>query len=123
MALTKADRQAIYTGEIVETSHYDQLEDRLYKTETYDAQPVLDINKRQKNDAPEIGKYRPDATGMVHVGRLHEGDVNRLFRMGYNVLAADPDERRRALVYIQENEPHLLLVNGKPFARKRNRWQ
>jgi len=123
MALTKAGREAIRTGEIVETTHYDSLEDRLYKTETYDVNPVLEMNKAQRNAAPEIGKYRADGTGMIHVGRLHEGDVNRLFRMGYNVLSADPEERRRVLVYIQQNEPYLLTVNGKPFTKKRVKWQ
>lgn len=109
-------------GDIKETYHYDEAEDRLTVVTSYDAQPVIDANKRAKNSksSKAIQKYNGE---FVHAARFHEGDIVRLKNMGYNLLAASQDEVRRALVYVQENEPHLLLVHGKPFARQRVKWQ
>ncbi|MEN9839251.1 MAG: hypothetical protein RL177_730 [Bacteroidota bacterium] len=42
--------------------------------------------------------------------------------IGYNLLSPDADEVRRALLYIQSNEPLLLTVPGKPFASVRQKW-
>lgn len=64
-------------------------------------------------------KYKGD---LVHAGRIHLGDVERLNNLGYNLLSSNPDEVRRALCYVQANEPHLLTLEGKPFARNRNTW-
>ena len=101
---------------------YDEMEDKLIVEHSYDAQPVLDSNKRIKNsiNSKSIQKYKGE---MVHAGRLHKGDVQRLFDMGYNLMSPDQDEVRRALCYIQENEPHLLLVHGKPFSKQRVTWR
>jgi len=109
-------------SEIKENYHYDEMEDRLTVTTSYDAQPVIDSNKRIKNglNSKSIQKYNGD---MVHAARFGEGDVVRLKNMGYNLLSPNQDEVRRALVYVQENEPHLMLVHGKPFARQRIKWQ
>jgi len=105
-----------------ETYHYDELEDKLTVSTSYDAQPVLDSNKRVKNSKNSKFILKYDG-GMVHAARFHEGDIVRLKNMGYNLLSPSQDEVRRALVYIQENEPHLLLVHGKPFTRQRIKWQ
>ena len=40
----------------------------------------------------------------------------------YNLLSPDPDEWKRALLYIQANEPVWMTVNGKPIASFRQRW-
>lgn len=106
---------------IKETYHYDETEDRLTVSTSYDAQPVLDQNKRIKNynSSKAIQKYNGE---MVHAASFHEGDVVRLINMGYNLLSPDPAEVRRALCYVQENESHLLLVHGKPFAKQRIKW-
>ena len=50
------------------------------------------------------------------------GDVQRLHNLGYKLLSPDPDEVRRALLYVQQNEPHLMTVNKKAFAKKRTTW-
>lgn len=104
-----------------ETLHYDEMEDRLTVNTSYDAQPVLDSNKRIKNslNSKAIQKYNGE---MVHAARFNEGDIVRLKNLGYNLLSPDQDEVRRALVYVQENEPHLMLVHGKPFAKQRMKW-
>lgn len=100
---------------------YDEIEDQLTVKTTYDAEPVRESNKRIKNDKSTKSpiQYSGD---MVHAARFHEGDIVRLKNMGYNLLSPDPEEVRRALVYVQNNEPDLLLVNGKPFTKQRVRW-
>ena len=109
-------------GDIKETYHYDEMEDRLTVSTHYDALPVIDSNLRIKNSksSKSIQKYNGD---FVHVGRVHEGDIVRLRNLGYDLLSPNRDEVRRALVYIQENEPHLMLVHGKPFSRQKVTWQ
>ena len=104
-----------------ETLHYDEIEDKLTVETAYDSEALLDSNKRIRNslNSKAIQKYNGE---MVHALRVEEGDVVRLKNMGYNLLSPSQDELRRALVYIQENEPHLMLVHGKPFARQRMKW-
>ena len=106
--------------DITTTSTYDELEDKMVVKTSYDPSAVLEANKRAQNAAPEFGKYKGD---LAHVGRIHMGDIERLKNMGYNLLSHDQDEVRRALLYLQSNEPHLLMVPGKPFAKKRVTWQ
>lgn len=107
--------------DIVRTTTYDQLEDKIVNRIDYDPSAVLAANAADREARLEgFGKYKGN---MVHVGRIHMGDVERLRNMGYNLLSADPDEVRRALLYIQGNEQKLLTVNGTPFAKHRNKWQ
>lgn len=100
---------------------YNSKEDRLTVETIYDAEPVIESNKRIKNSTSSkaIKKYVGD---FVHAARLHEGDVVRLINLGYNLLSPDREEVNRALLYIQNNEPHLMLVHGKPFAKQRVKW-
>lgn len=109
-------------NELKENLTYDEAEDRLVVEHSYDAQPVLDSNKRIRNDknSKAITKYDGN---MVHAARFHQGDVQRLINLGYNLLSPDQAEVRRALVYVQENEPHLMLVHGRPFTKQRIKWQ
>jgi hypothetical protein len=104
---------------IVEKHIYDERDEKMIVQTTYDNSTIIEANKQAQNDAPSIGRYKGN---LVHVGRLHMGDIVRLKNLGYDVLAADPAEYRRALLYIQSNEPHLLTVPGKPFAKVRPKW-
>ena len=105
-----------------ETLHYDEMEDRLTVNTSYDAQPNLDENKRIRNSVSSKSDIQYSGS-FVHAAKHDEGDVVRLINMGYNVLSPDPEEVRRALVYIQQNENHLLLVNGNPFIKgQRVKW-
>lgn len=103
-----------------ETNFYDELEDRLIVKTVYDNSGVLEANKADRNDASEHGRYKGS---MVHVARIDEGDVLRLHNMGYKLLSPDPEEYKRALLYIQTNEPWLLTKPGKPIAKKRAIWE
>lgn len=106
---------------INETYIYNEKEDKLIVDVSYDAQPVLDQNKAIKNSksSTTIQKYKGE---MVHAASFAEGDVIRLKNMGYNLLSPDPEEVRRALVYVQSHEPHMMLVHGKPFTKQRVKW-
>lgn len=101
---------------------YDEMEDRLIVKTVYDNSETLKENLIQRNEASEFGRYKQSNSGLVHVGRIDEGDVVRLKNMGYNLLSPDREEFKRALLYIQQNEPHLLTVPGKPFSKKRLVW-
>ncbi|MFA7256050.1 MAG: hypothetical protein WC047_00545 [Kiritimatiellales bacterium] len=103
-----------------ETSYYDEQADKLIVKTSYDNSDVLKANAEDRDAKPEnFGKYKGTLT---HVGSIHMGDVVRLKNLGYNLLSPDVDEKRRALCYIQTNEPYLLTVAGKPFARTRKTW-
>ena len=107
--------------DIIETSTFDETEGKMVVKTTYDSSHIITLNKEAQKAAPEgFGKFKGN---LAHVGRIHMGDVIRLKNIGYNLLSCDPDEKRRALCYIQENEPHLLTVPGKPFARQRKKWR
>ncbi len=106
---------------IKESVTYDETEDCLTVKTSYDAEPVLDSNKRIKNSLSSKAIKKYDGQ-MVHAARFHEGDIVRLKNMGYNLLSPDPAEVRRALVYVQSNEHHLMIVHGKPFTKQRVKW-
>jgi hypothetical protein len=108
---------------IKETVDYNDLDDTLTVKTSYDNTEVIESNKGQINAASEFGRYKAGNSQLVHVGRIHEGDIVRLKNLGYNLLSPDREEWRRALLYIQQNEPHLLTVPGKPFAKKKLIWQ
>jgi len=104
-----------------ETYHYDVDTDSLTINTSYDAEPVVDSNKRIKNsyNSKAIKKYDGN---LVHAARFSFGDIVRLKNLGYNLLSPDKEEVRRALVYVQNNEPHLMVVHGKPFTNQRIKW-
>ncbi len=98
------------------------MEEKFHVEHVYDAEPIIEQNKAERN---EFSTYK-DAqmkNGMVKVASLHQGDVERLANLGYNLLSPDPEEWRRALRYIQEEQKALMTVTGKPFAKKNNKWQ
>jgi hypothetical protein len=107
-------------SDLVRTTIYDQLEDKVINRVTYDNTAILEQNARDRADRQGFGKYKGT---LVHAGRLHMGDIERLKNMGYNLLSSDPEEVRRALLYIQSNEWKLLSVEGTPFAKQRVKWQ
>lgn len=107
-------------SDLIETTLYDELENKMVVKTTYDNSSVLAENERARNDAPEFGRYKGN---LVRVANIHMGDVVRLKNLGYDILAADPTEARRALLYIQSNEPHLMTVPGTPIARAKTSWQ
>lgn len=107
-------------NDLVRTTLYDQLEGKVINRVTYDNSAIVDMNARDRFDRQGTGKYKGN---LVHAARVHFGDIERLKNMGYNLLSSDPEEVRRALLYIQSEENDLLSVDGKPFAKKRVKWE
>lgn len=106
-------------GILREETTYDELSDRIVVNTVYDNSDVLRVNAAQRAEKIDGPQFKGN---LVHVGRIDMGDIQRLKNMGYDLLSGDPDESRRALMYVQSNEPYLLTVNKKPFAKRRNRW-
>jgi hypothetical protein len=108
----------------MEKMHYIEEKDQLVIETIYDPTDVLEQNQRERNAAPEFGRYKTDRpTGLVKVASFPVEHIEALKNKGYNLLSADKDEVRRALCYIQEHEPHWLTVPGKPFALHRPQWR
>jgi hypothetical protein len=108
----------------MEKMHYIEAEDKLVVETIYDPTDVLAQNAAERADRPEHGKYRTSTpAGLVKVASIPEEHIVALKNIGYNLLSPDPAEVRRALVYIQQNEPHWLTVSGRPFAIHRPKWR
>lgn len=103
-----------------ETSHYDEASDSLVVKTSYDNRSVIAENILTKNLQSETGRYKGN---LVKVATIHLGDVQRLKNLGYNILSPDPDEVKRALLYIQSEEKALMLMPGTPIAKKKTSWR
>lgn len=110
----------INDGTLVSRSIIKPYEDKVIVKTTYDNTDVIEANKTARNAVSRGERYKGD---FVRVGRIHEGDVIRLRNLGYDLLSPDPEEWKRALLYIQTHEPYLLTVEGRPFAKKRVKWE
>lgn len=106
-------------SDLVEKSYYDDSSDKLVVKTSYDNRAVIEANNNQRIATPETGRYKGN---LVHVGRIHMGDVIRLKNEGYDLLSSDPDEVKRALLHIQSNERYHLTVPGTPISRKKLTW-
>lgn len=107
-------------GILKEETKYDELADKIVVNTIYDNTDVLALNAAQR--AEKIDGQQFKGNGLVHVGRIDMGDVVRLKNLGYDLLSGDPEEVRRALLYVQSNEPYMLTVNKKPFTKRRVKW-
>lgn len=106
--------------ELIRTTVYDELENKVISKVTYDPSTVLEVNAAQRAERQGPQKY---VGNLVHAARVHLGDIERLKNIGYNLLSNDPEEVRRALLYIQSEEKAHLTVDGTPFAKKRAKWE
>lgn len=105
--------------DLIETSHYDEASDSLIVKTSYDSSLVIAENILTKNLQPETGRYKGN---LVKVATIHLGDVTRLKNLGYNVLSPDPDEVKRALLYIQSEEKAHMVMPGTPIAKRKQSW-
>lgn len=103
-----------------EESKLDELSGKMVVTTTYDNSDVLRLNAAERADRIDGPQFK--GSGLVHVGRIDMGDIVRLKNIGYDLLSPDRDEVRRALLYVQSNEPYLLTVNKKPFSKNPLKW-
>ena len=106
-------------GILREETTYNEVEDKVIVNTVYDNTDVLKVNAAQRAEKVDGPQFKGN---MAHVARIDMGDIQRLYNEGYNLLSPDPEEVRRALFYIQQNEPHLMTVNKKAFSKKRGIW-
>lgn len=106
-------------GILREETSYDELSDKIVVNTIYDNSDVLRVNAEARAEKVDGAQFKGK---LAHVARIDMGDIQRLYNEGYNLLSPDPDEVRRALLYVQANEPHLMTVNKKAFAKKRGIW-
>lgn len=106
-------------ADLVQTSSYDESTDTLIVKTSYDNRAVMDDNIMTKNLQPETGRYKGN---LVKVATIHLGDVQRLKNLGYNILSPDPDEVKRALLYIQSEEKTHLSMPGTPISKRKKVW-
>lgn len=104
----------------MEKRTYIEAEDRLVVETIYDTATTIEVNKRRRQDAPK--RLHDGGKMLMHVASLPQEHLVALSNIGYDLMSPDTEERRRALVYIQDNEPCWLTVNGKPFATFRPKW-
>lgn len=106
-------------NDLQETTHYDEASDSLIVKTAYDNRALLAENLAERNAANETGRYKGN---LVKVGSIHLGDIQRLKNEGFNLLSADPDEVKRALLHIQSNERALLTMPGTPIGKRKQTW-
>lgn len=104
----------------MEKFDYIESEHKLVITTTYDPTDTIEANKEARALAPK--HHISNGKLLTKVMDIDEGHIVALKNLGYNLLSPDPDEWKRALLYIQANEPVWLTVNGKPIASFRQRW-
>jgi hypothetical protein len=109
--------------DIKETWEYNESDGKVYRSKTMDVQQILDDNAAERASQNEHGQFLNRKSSLVKAATISMVDVERLQRLGYNLMSPDPEERKRAFLYIQSEEKHHLTVNGKPFAKKRQIWE
>ena len=104
----------------MERSTYIESEDRLVVETIYDPSATIEANREARALAPK--HHISSGKLLTKVMDIDADHIVALKNLGYNLLSPDPDEWKRALLYIQANEPVWLTVNGKPIASFRQRW-
>jgi hypothetical protein len=104
----------------MEFTSYDELTDKLIVRTVYDPTATIAANKEARALAP---KHKvSNGKLLTKVMEIEAEHIVALKNIGYDLLSPDPDEWKRALLYIQQHEPVWLTVNGKPIAAFRQVW-
>ena len=104
----------------MERTHYVEDGDKLVVETVYDPSETIDANKEARALAP---KHKvSNGKLLTKVMEIDADHIVALKNKGYDLLSPDPDQWKRALLYIQANEPVWMTVNGKPIATFRQKW-
>ena len=104
-----------------ERLHIDELGGTVVLETTYDPTDVIEGNKRLRA-AGGLTLGSKDQM-LIHAVRVSLGDIARLKNLGYNLLAADPAESHRALLYLKHNEQVFLATDRDVIAEKKVIWR
>lgn len=96
---------------ITTTTHYDPDSDTMVVDREQDVEPLLDANKRQYNDAPDIGRWKGE---IIEVAKIDPITIEKWLREDppLNIYKSDPDTRaelRRRL-----NSPEYRYLRTMP---------
>lgn len=106
--------------DLIEKLHYIEETDTLVTETIYDASALIEENAIIRANGPAvIGKKGQQ---LVLAMRLNPGHIVALRNMGYDVLSADPDEARRAMLYVQQNQQMFLTSDKKLIADRKQKW-
>lgn len=116
--MEKIDHSAL--DGIVESTFYDEDNDKLVVQTTYDPSSVIEENKVLRTQ----GRITLGSKGqqLVLAARITEGDVIRLKALGYDILSGDPQESHRALLYLRDHEQDFV-IDKSVIADKKVIWQ
>lgn len=105
---------------IAENRSYIPETDKIVVETVYDPTETIEANKEARALAPK--HHISNGKMLTKVMDIDMEHILALRNQGYDLLSPDPDEWKRALLYIQANEPVWLTVNGKPIAAFKQRW-
>lgn len=105
----------------MEKTTYIESEDRLVVETIYDAEPAIETAA----EARAQGKVTFGSKGqeMMLACVIPLEHITALRNEGYDLLSPDPDEWRRALVYIQQNQHKFMATDKTVFSTKKPKWE
>ena len=105
---------------MLQKSHLDENSGKMVVETFYDPEETILANAEQRAN----GRVMVGSKGqqMLHVASIPLEHVQALINQGYNLLSADPQEVKRAMLYIQANERAWMTVDGNPIAKVHQKW-
>jgi hypothetical protein len=105
----------------MEKLHYIEETDQLVTETIYDAEPVIEENAAIRASGPV--EFGSKGQRLVLAMRIPEEHVTALRNEGYNLLSSDPEESRRAMLYVQANQAKFLTTDKKMIAERKQQWR
>lgn len=105
----------------MEKRSYIESEDLLVVETIYDPTETLEQNAQDRANGPVMVGSKGQSLQLA--ARIDMDHLVALKKLGYDVMSADPDERRRALSYIQSEQSKWMTTDQKVFAPRRNTWE
>jgi hypothetical protein len=106
---------------LAEKRSYIEEKDQLVVETIYDPTATIEANKAQRNSG-EREYFGSKNQRMLKVASIDMDHVLALRNMGYDLLSPDPAQVKRALLYIQTEQPVWMVVDGKPIAERNTQW-
>lgn len=107
---------------LIERLHYDESNDRLIAETIFDATDVIEENAAIRANGTPL-TLGSKGQQLVLAMRLPMGAIVKLKNEGYDLMSADKDEARRAMLYVQQNQHKFLTTDKKMIAERRQAWR
>jgi hypothetical protein len=105
----------------MEKLHYIEDTDKLVVETIYDATDVIEENAAIRANGPVT--FGSKGQQLVLAMRIPVEHVTALKNEGYDLFSADPDQRRRTLLYVQANQHKFLTTDKKMIAERKQIWR